>query len=173
MWKLRSSIRPRALVIWLVTLFDQMVSDGRMPQPKQVNSIRVWDRLAIDAAFESLPSPTKSEANEWDALIGAWYASPAWAQLQPQTQRVYRLLLDRFRETYGAGTVANLKPAHLVKILDKYADRPSQAARLLKLLRAVYRFALARGLAASDPTVGIRLAPRKSAGFRPWTDADI
>jgi integrase len=130
---------------------------------------------AYQAAAEAArqPQTVRFQPGSIGALIGAWYASPAWAQLQPQTQRVYRLLLDKFRETYGAGTVANLKPAHLVKILDKYADRPSQAARLLKLLRAVYRFALARGLAASDPTVGIRLAPRKSAGFRPWTDADI
>jgi hypothetical protein len=51
-----------------VTLFDQLVSDGRMPQPKLVNSIRVWDRLALDAAFESLPSSAEPETNEWDAL---------------------------------------------------------------------------------------------------------
>jgi len=130
---------------------------------------------AYQAAAESArqPQTVRFQPGSIGALIAAWYASPNWAQLQPQTQRVYRLLLDKFREAYGAGTVANLKTAHLVKILDKYADRPSQAARLLKLLRSVYRFALARGLVGSDPTVGIRLAPRKSAGFRPWTDADI
>lgn len=36
-------------------LFDELVSDGRMPKPKVINSINVWDRLRIDAAFEALP----------------------------------------------------------------------------------------------------------------------
>lgn len=38
------------------TLFDNMVSDGRMPVPKVINSRRVWDRIALDAAFQALPS---------------------------------------------------------------------------------------------------------------------
>jgi predicted DNA-binding transcriptional regulator AlpA len=38
-----------------VTMFDQMVSDGTMPGPKHINSRKIWDRLALDAAFESLP----------------------------------------------------------------------------------------------------------------------
>jgi hypothetical protein len=38
-----------------VTLFDRMVADGRMPQPKVANGRNVWDRLALDVAFEGLP----------------------------------------------------------------------------------------------------------------------
>lgn len=37
------------------SLFDQMVSDGRMPKPKPVNARVVWDRLRLDAAFDALP----------------------------------------------------------------------------------------------------------------------
>lgn len=39
-----------------VTLFDEMVDDGRMPRPKKVNSRNVWDRIALDASFSDLPS---------------------------------------------------------------------------------------------------------------------
>lgn len=38
-----------------VTLFDEMVADRRMPRPKRINSRIVWDRLALDAAFNDLP----------------------------------------------------------------------------------------------------------------------
>ena len=31
------------------TLFDEMVSDGRMPKPKRANSRVLWDRIALDA----------------------------------------------------------------------------------------------------------------------------
>jgi len=38
------------------TLFDEMVADGRMPRPKVINSRAIWDRVALDIAFTSLPS---------------------------------------------------------------------------------------------------------------------
>lgn len=50
------------------SLFDGMVADGRMPPPKTVNARRVWDRLALDAAFSLLPNAEseKGERNPWD-----------------------------------------------------------------------------------------------------------
>jgi predicted DNA-binding transcriptional regulator AlpA len=38
-----------------VTLFDQMVDDGRMPRPRTLNSRVIWDRLELDDAFNDLP----------------------------------------------------------------------------------------------------------------------
>ena len=46
------------------TKFDQMVADGRMPKPKQIDSRTVWDRLELDAAFDDLP--TEADRNPWD-----------------------------------------------------------------------------------------------------------
>jgi predicted DNA-binding transcriptional regulator AlpA len=46
------------------SLFDAMVKDGRMPQPKRINSRTVWDRRRLDDAFEALPDGTYS--NPWD-----------------------------------------------------------------------------------------------------------
>lgn len=37
------------------TKFDEMVKDGRMPKPKKVDSRTVWDRIAVDVAFNDLP----------------------------------------------------------------------------------------------------------------------
>jgi hypothetical protein len=35
--------------------FDEMVNDGRMPPPKQIDGRKVWDLRALDAAFDALP----------------------------------------------------------------------------------------------------------------------
>ncbi len=48
------------------TKFDAMVVDGRMPAPKHVDRRKIWDRVALDAAFDALPS--NDEENEWDRL---------------------------------------------------------------------------------------------------------
>jgi predicted DNA-binding transcriptional regulator AlpA len=36
-------------------LFDEMVNDGRMPQPREINARRVWDRAELDIHFTTLP----------------------------------------------------------------------------------------------------------------------
>lgn len=35
--------------------FDELVLDGRMPKPKRVDGIVVWDILRLDSAFDALP----------------------------------------------------------------------------------------------------------------------
>lgn len=37
-----------------ITKFLEMVADGRMPQPKQIDRRRVWDIRRLDAAFDAL-----------------------------------------------------------------------------------------------------------------------
>jgi predicted DNA-binding transcriptional regulator AlpA len=46
------------------SLFDEMVSDSRMPQPKLINNRVVWNRKQLEEAFDALPS--KDEPNPWD-----------------------------------------------------------------------------------------------------------
>ena len=46
------------------SFFDQLVADGRMPQPKRLGSRTIWDRVALDQAFAELPD--EQENNPWD-----------------------------------------------------------------------------------------------------------
>lgn len=45
--------------------FDEMVHDGRMPAPRRIDARKVWDRHAVDLAFDELP--VDGQANPWDA----------------------------------------------------------------------------------------------------------
>ena len=51
------------------SLFDQMVKDGRMPQPKRINARLVWDLKSIDLHFDALigdtTGATKAKGNKW------------------------------------------------------------------------------------------------------------
>lgn len=44
--------------------FDEMVRDGRMPQPKRIDGRKVWDRRDLEAHFAALPEDRGP--NEWD-----------------------------------------------------------------------------------------------------------
>ncbi len=49
------------------SLFDEMVSDGRMPQAIRINSRVLWDRLALDQAFAAL-SDVKNGNDPWEKV---------------------------------------------------------------------------------------------------------
>lgn len=48
------------------TKFDELVSDGRMPRPKRIDGVVVWDQRRLDLAFEALPEEGEGDGNPWD-----------------------------------------------------------------------------------------------------------
>ncbi|MBB6251396.1 helix-turn-helix transcriptional regulator [Nitrospirillum iridis] len=59
------------------TKFDQMIERGAMPRPKRIDGRRVWDLMALDAAFSALPDeagaamvPPAGDVNPWDVDCG-------------------------------------------------------------------------------------------------------
>jgi predicted DNA-binding transcriptional regulator AlpA len=47
------------------TKFDQLVKDGRMPGPKRLDGRVIWDRLALDVAFDDLPEDSTQVEDTW------------------------------------------------------------------------------------------------------------
>jgi hypothetical protein len=47
------------------TLFDRLVSDGRM-RPCRIDGRKVWDIRAIDLAFDDLPRENPAERSSWE-----------------------------------------------------------------------------------------------------------
>jgi predicted DNA-binding transcriptional regulator AlpA len=48
--------------------FDELVTDGRMPRPRSIDSRKVWDVHELDMTFDGLPregSPPIA-GNSWD-----------------------------------------------------------------------------------------------------------
>jgi predicted DNA-binding transcriptional regulator AlpA len=44
------------------TKFDELVKDGRMPRPKQVDARTIWDRVQLDEAFSALADNDSADA---------------------------------------------------------------------------------------------------------------
>jgi hypothetical protein len=45
------------------TVFDEMVRDGRIPRPKQINARRVW-KVRCSTAL-----PSDDDKNPWDEML--------------------------------------------------------------------------------------------------------
>ena len=46
--------------------FDKMVAEGEMPSPKRIGARTVWDRKALDCAFDAFDD---GGDNEWDSVL--------------------------------------------------------------------------------------------------------
>lgn len=49
------------------TMFDQLVKDGRMPEPIRIGSRTIWDIHSLDAAFDRLAD--QREDKFWPAPV--------------------------------------------------------------------------------------------------------
>jgi len=58
-------------------------------------------------------------------------------------------------------------------LMDKLSGTPAAANNLLKVLRAVMRFGVDRGLVDNDPTVGVRMLRYRSEGFHTWSEEEV
>jgi predicted DNA-binding transcriptional regulator AlpA len=45
--------------------FDELIADGRMPKPKRIDGVVVWDIHRLDVAFDALPDDGGSDGNPW------------------------------------------------------------------------------------------------------------
>src|SRR5262249_34461032 len=109
-----------------------------------------------------------------DALIVDYLKSEAFMKaFAPETQRMRRNILDRFRTDHGGKRVATLERRNVVHLL---ANKPVHAQKnWLKTLRGLMLFAVAENYRADDPTVSVKAAKPavKSKGHMTWGDAEI
>lgn len=107
------------------------------------------------------------------ALAIAWYKSQKFQALRPDSQTNYRRHLDRFIESHGSKTVANLQPRHVMQILDSMSATPAQANSLLKVLRQMMQFAFERGWRPDNPMRDIKKLRYTKKPFETWSESDI
>lgn len=128
---------------------------------------------AADSATKLEIGAKRTLPGSFNAVVVAYYGSSDFKRLAKITRSTYRNILDRFRESAGDAPVAKMTAANVRKWLDNRADRPAAANTLLKVLRAVMRFALDRGMIKTDPTFGVRPVKNQTDGHHTWTEAEI
>jgi predicted DNA-binding transcriptional regulator AlpA len=47
--------------------FDELVADGRMPEPLKIDGRKIWDIRSLDLAFDALPRENPTP-NTWDGV---------------------------------------------------------------------------------------------------------
>ncbi|MDO6799401.1 site-specific integrase [Shimia thalassica] len=66
-----------------------------------------------------------------------------------------------------------MPPEGIVYMMDQWGDRTSQADNSKKAFSAMYRWAIPRGRATSNPCTGIRNTHKSKGGATPWSSDDV
>ncbi len=145
--------------------------------------VRLRETLGTDAfdaeyraALEAKPKPKIIPkgtviAGSIDTLCVAYYGSVEFQRgLSARSQRVRRMILDRFRALHGHRPAKGLEHTFLERLKDKRQAAPEAFNSLLKALRAAYSAGLRVGLVKENPAARVRYLPsRNPDGFRAWT----
>jgi integrase len=103
-----------------------------------------------------------------------WKRSADFQQCAPSTRRVRDNALAKIVGRNGAEPVAAITRAAIVKGRDKRADKPEAANEFVKLMRALFRWAVDAGVADQNPAREVAfLKPKNRDGFHTWTDDEI
>lgn len=129
---------------------------------------------AAKAASEAPVETGKSKVKRGsvDELCALFYQSSDFKTLEPATQKNYRRQIEIFRAVLGKYMVTAITRRHFLQMKDDMADRPGACRTLLKRLKTLFNFAMARDFITTHPMTGVRL-PSEGAGFLPWSDEDI
>lgn len=128
---------------------------------------------AASGAQPIVIAASRTKPGSIHALGVAYYSSADFLGLKPNTQRTYKGIFDRYRDSYGDNPVDLLEARHIRGQMDKMVATPAAANNMLKVLRAVMRFAVNRGFARTDPTIGVRTLRYRTVGFHTWTEQEI
>lgn len=115
----------------------------------------------------------KKSSFRW--LCSRYYDSPAFRQLDPNTRRAWRGVLERFCANKGDGDkpYADMRPRHIRARRDDMMDRPGAANNMVKVLRVLFRFAINYDLADANPAAQVEYLRTNAEGIHSWTLAEI
>ena len=123
-------------------------------------------------AAERQPIGRKHKDGTIGDLVANFYRSAYFENLKPRSQRVYRLVLEKFSQEDGHRLVRDMPRRVAMSMIEEIGTtRPGMANLTLKAMRRLFAYAIKRDMRADNPFVGIE--SYKLGTHHTWTDAEI
>jgi len=130
-------------------------------------------QAAYEAALGHQPPPPRAHANTLGWLWLMYRQSVAWNKLGKGTKKQRENIMRPVLEKVADEPLSAFTKQAIIKSLDARAATPFQALGLLKALRAMFKWAVAREFMSVDPTLGVKADLPKTKGFPEWTYEEI
>jgi len=144
---------------------------SRIPLPGPPGSSEFMAAYQSALSKRQQPVGTHKEGTI-SALVLAFYQSASFDNLQPESKRTYRLVLDKFRQEDGHRLVRDMPRRVAMSIIQGIGrTRPGMANLTASVLRRLFKYAIAIDLRADNPFTGIE--PYKLGTHHSWTEGEI
>lgn len=162
-----------------VTRHGKIVWYFRRGKEKRVRLPGVFGSSEFNKAYEDALSgqpvaiKSKQPRSSFRWLVNEYYESGRFLRLADGTKSNQRQVLEKICETGGdlnfrASTSSDIKAGVVRREANLYA-----AKAYLNCMKAVFRYALERGLIEIDPTDGIAVTLPRSDGHHTWTMDEV
>ncbi|NDV52150.1 tyrosine-type recombinase/integrase [Salipiger sp. PrR003] len=157
-WRLRRTINGRKI-------------DTYLPGPYGSDAFKAAYEIAIN---DTGKDRTKSPPGTFNYVVEEMMRSRHWREgLRESTRTAKRGRLDWIREKIGRFQIADLRPHHVVKLMEMKGG-PQAANRLHKELSEIYLFAKrSHGFDGLSPTSAVAREKATSKGFHTWTPDEV
>ena len=158
-------------VRWLVRQAGNKAKRTTVPDPKHPDFMQAY--AAARRGEKYTPETAIQDSLAW--LVGEFEAHMAELVdadlLHPGTAKQRSAFYARICKDYGDKSM-RMPRASLIQIRDRMSKTPGAADNMVKALRALYVWAIDRGLLTDNPAAGIGKL-NKGTGAVPWSIADL
>ena len=143
----------------------------RLPLPGTPGSRQFMAAYEAGLAVREAP-PHRHDDGTIGALVVDFYRSSEFTSLKPASQRIYRIVLDKFSQEDGHRLVRDMPRRVARRIIEEIGEtRPSTANLTTKIMRCLFAYAVDLELRPDNPFA--RIKPYNTGTHHTWTDAEI
>lgn len=136
-------------------------------------TIKIVRRTLADGTVKTYRYERKSgriQVGSLGALIQEYRRSPEFAQLRPNTKKIYMRAIGKMSPIYDV-QIVEFKRRHAIGIRDKYAHKPALANQMVAMFSTLMRFAVDREYREHNPAQRVEYLPMGE--HRRWQDREI
>jgi integrase len=131
------------------------------------------DYEAALATGKQAPVAHRSQNGTLGWLIDRYVESLAFTTFRTGTQKQRRAILKNIRKTAGESPLAAVTQKVIAAGRDRRAPTPAMAATYLKVMRAMFKWAVEAGHMDSNPADGVKAKIPATAGHHTWTLEEV
>jgi integrase len=136
----------------------------RIPLGSDTADPEFWRRL------REAKSPPATRDGTLSKLIAEYRAHKEFADLRPESKRVYTHFLDRLEASGGDRPISAMTRRDIYALLDQMSSTPVAANLMLTVLRTLLEFGVPRGYRDDNPAIGVKKLKIEDSGHNPWPE---
>ena len=112
----------------------------------------------------------QQESLAW--LVEEYRGSTPWRALAHETRKQREVVFRQITEESGTAPFKGVERKHIVRGVERRADRPGAARHFLEAMRGLFKWAADLGHVPADPTAGVTAPKKSTSGHHTWTAAE-